>query len=215
MIVSDLHLEFEYQELDTLDADILVIAGDLAPYAKLDLLDKFFSTIKIPVVYVPGNHEYYGGGIYDRYAHSGVFVLDNTFVELDGLKFAGSTMWTNPSYNTTRQINDMWQIIGLDTIEEYKDTMAFFESDFEADVIVTHFPPTMDSIARKYLGNTLNDYFTHNRPDLVGIHNEKLWIHGHTHNTSILELNGVDIVCNPKGYYNENPAYNRGYIYEY
>lgn len=213
MLVSDLHLEFENKLLDVEDADVLVIAGDLCPWYHTDVLDAFFSTIKIPVVYVPGNHEYYRGSINDTYGHSNVFILDNTFVEIDGVKFAGSTFWSSPSHNTFSQINDKW-ISGIDIWELHRKAISFFSESWDADVIVTHFSPSMKSGAWQYDGSSLNDYFMNDREDLVGMHNEVLWVHGHTHNSASYGINGVDIICNPKGYFKENNKYIGGVIYE-
>lgn len=213
MIVSDLHLEFEYKDLDTLDADILVIAGDLCLWTMDHVLDRFFSNIKIPVVYVPGNHEYYNGSINDKYGHSNVFIINNTFVELDGIKFAGSTYWSNPSEYSFRQINDKF-IRGLNIWDQHETDMQFMNSGFNADVIVTHFSPSKRSVSSQYITSLLNDYFINESEDMVGKHGEQLWIHGHCHNNSEFRVNGVDIIANPKGYYNENERYSPGLIVE-
>jgi len=57
-IVSDLHREFGYNDINLKLADVLVLAGDT------DLGVKGISWLKslsldIPIIYVLGNHEYY------------------------------------------------------------------------------------------------------------------------------------------------------------
>ncbi|MBT2326291.1 metallophosphoesterase family protein [Variovorax paradoxus] len=60
LILSDLHLEFEpFEPPQGLDFDVVVLAGDIhspgrraVQWAEARFADK-------PVIYVPGNHEYY------------------------------------------------------------------------------------------------------------------------------------------------------------
>lgn len=60
LVISDLHLEFSTIDLDISDADIVVLAGDIhlgaraLPWIQQQCAD-------IPVIYVPGNHEFYRG----------------------------------------------------------------------------------------------------------------------------------------------------------
>ena len=65
-IASDLHLEHlewrfqNYRGVEPTDADVLVLAGDIANGARaLEL----FQDWPCPVIYVPGNHEYYGSSL--------------------------------------------------------------------------------------------------------------------------------------------------------
>ena len=61
-ILSDLHTEFaEFSPPDT-DADVVVLAGDIG--VGLGGIEWAASKFpKVPVIYVPGNHEYYGHDI--------------------------------------------------------------------------------------------------------------------------------------------------------
>ncbi|MBN9401475.1 MAG: metallophosphoesterase, partial [Burkholderiales bacterium] len=57
-ILSDLHLSQQGLELPDVEADITILAGDIArPRAAMDWAGR----IPRPVLYVPGNHEFYGG----------------------------------------------------------------------------------------------------------------------------------------------------------
>jgi predicted phosphodiesterase len=57
-ILNDLHIEFEDFQSPVTDADVVVLAGDIGVgaeglrWAEARFLDK-------PVIYVPGNHEFY------------------------------------------------------------------------------------------------------------------------------------------------------------
>ncbi|OCG01488.1 metallophosphoesterase [Gilliamella sp. wkB112] len=62
-VYSDLHIEHSFYSFDDLSKlDILVLAGDIASY---DTIERFFVELrknapKLTVLYVLGNHEYYG-----------------------------------------------------------------------------------------------------------------------------------------------------------
>ena len=61
-VLSDLHLECDQPELiPHVDADLVVLAGDIHNHAEgLRWAAETFDGA-VPVVYVPGNHEYYDG----------------------------------------------------------------------------------------------------------------------------------------------------------
>src|SRR4051794_31624253 len=99
--LSDLHLEFAAFDMPEVDADVLVLAGDIAPRMK-GLQAALQWSERYPVVYVPGNHEYYREAIprqthklLDAAAGSRVHILDNRAVVLAGVRFLGCTLWTN------------------------------------------------------------------------------------------------------------------------
>ena len=59
-ILSDLHLGFGAMDWPVNDADVVVLAGDVArPREAVAWALKFDK----PVLYVPGNHEFYGSSI--------------------------------------------------------------------------------------------------------------------------------------------------------
>ncbi len=60
-VLSDLHSEFAGFIIPKTDADVLVLAGDIG--TKLSGLEQALTSRQIPVVYVAGNHEYYGAAI--------------------------------------------------------------------------------------------------------------------------------------------------------
>ena len=58
-ILSDLHLEIWPLELPPAEADVVILAGDIANAAEgVEWAKRIFAT---PVLYVPGNHEPYDG----------------------------------------------------------------------------------------------------------------------------------------------------------
>lgn len=105
-ILSDLHLEFTDFVPPQTDADVVVLAGDIAVGEEgLRWAARHFE--RQSVVYVPGNHEYYradfSGMLADlrHTAHElGIFLLDGDEVVLDDergglVRFLGCTLWTD------------------------------------------------------------------------------------------------------------------------
>ncbi len=97
-IVSDLHLSQAGLELPRTGADVIVLAGDIArPRAAI----QGARTLPAPVLYVPGNHEFYGGSLdgtiaqlRDLCAGSNVRLLHDEEVRIDGVRILGSTLWS-------------------------------------------------------------------------------------------------------------------------
>jgi|WetSurSiteA1Bulk_404760.scaffolds.fasta_scaffold26013_2 predicted phosphohydrolase len=100
-ILSDLHLEFGPVDLPASDADVVVLAGDIHPkMGGLKWIKKAFPSQH--VIYVLGNHEYYGKSIpyltdkLRKESHgTNVRVLENEATVIDGVSFLGCTLWTD------------------------------------------------------------------------------------------------------------------------
>jgi predicted phosphodiesterase len=100
-VLSDLHLEFDDWEPPEVDADVVVLAGDIHVGLKgIEWARRSFAST--PIVYVPGNHEFYGSHIHDMTqeldiegSRLGVHVLDGRSVAIGGVRFLGATLWTD------------------------------------------------------------------------------------------------------------------------
>ena len=100
-VLSDLHLEQQPFEPVAVDADVVVLAGDIGIGSRgVEWARRWES--ERPVLYVAGNHEFYGHtlpGLIDdlRAAAAGstVRVLENDEVILDGVRFLGCTLWSD------------------------------------------------------------------------------------------------------------------------
>src|SRR5687767_509714 len=97
-VLSDLHLSRGALAIPVNDADVVVLAGDIARPREAIAWASGFAK---PVLYVAGNHEFYGGSIAGTLADlkrlsagSGIRVLDNDEVLIDGVRFLGTTLWT-------------------------------------------------------------------------------------------------------------------------
>jgi len=100
-VLSDLHLEMGDWTPPPRQEDVVVLAGDihLGPKGVQWAARRWPDT---PVIYVPGNHEYYG----DAYPHmcdviraaaqgTSVRVLSCDEVSVGGVRFLGCTLWTD------------------------------------------------------------------------------------------------------------------------
>lgn len=98
-VLSDLHLNVAALEVPKIDADISVLAGDIA---RPNEAMAWAASLERPVVYVPGNHEFYGGALEGAVrelkrlsANTCVKVLDCDEVVLGDVRFLGATLWTD------------------------------------------------------------------------------------------------------------------------
>ncbi len=104
-VLSDLHLEFSGWHPPLCDEDVVVLAGDVAEgRAGIAWARKYFHDK--PVLYIPGNHEYYGRdidelreGLRERGRTHNVHVLDGDEIVISGVRFLGATLWTDFELN--------------------------------------------------------------------------------------------------------------------
>ena len=223
-ILSDLHLEFHRDggrafvagQRDT-GWDVLVLAGDITTVGGLRAALGFFreAAQARPIVFVPGNHEYYGGSrevVWEaldecREADPLLHVLDNHSVVLDGYRFVGSTLWFPHSggfEHLDGTLSDFTAIRGFrDWVgEQARRSAAYLRANVgHGDIVVTHHLPHPGSIHPAYAGSSLNRYFLHDVRDLVESSGARAWIHGHTHcSMDYLADGGTRVICNPFGY---------------
>lgn len=106
-IFSDLHIEFPPFELASTDANVVILAGDIG--IKTRGVKWANDTFHCPVIYVCGNHEFYGGHIdhtlrkMKEAAAPHVHVLENEVMILNQARFLVTTAWTD--YSATGEVN--------------------------------------------------------------------------------------------------------------
>ncbi len=231
-VLSDLHTEFADFSPPGTDADVVVLAGDIGVgLGGIEWAARRFP--KVPVIYVPGNHEFYGHdiGLTDELklvAPANLHVLNNDTLELDGVRFVGSTLWTDfklfgegeawfARQRAQRLIEDFASIKNgkrrftpEDSVAVHETSKAWLVGELEREfdgptVVVTHHLPAQSSIANRYANDPLNPVFASRLEDVIEKYRPELWIHGHTHVPCDYELFGTRVVCNPRGYPRENP----------
>lgn len=226
-VLSDLHLGLQGMLPPRVEADVTILAGDILRPASAAM--EWAASLERPVLYVPGNHEFYGGSLPNvrqelaRSAHEhGIQLLDQDLRVIDGVRFVGATLWTD------------FNLFGAAGKERAMTLAGRFMRDFtvirnaKGDV----FTPT-DSCALfaeqyAWLASTLDEPFagptvviTHHAPTPRSVHprfadspvsaafvsdctalmgRAALWVHGHTHDSFDYVVDGTRVVCNPRGY---------------
>jgi predicted phosphodiesterase len=231
-LASDLHLEFLQRDWPgerlikpAADADVLVLAGDIAQ--GIDALE-LFKHWPVPVVYVAGNHEFYGHAIESMRdqmrvaaARHQIHLLENESVEIKGVRFMGTTLWTNYRLNrnrTQRQLMEYAQIrlndhqlircgsrrfTTQDALDRHESAHAWLESGlalpFEGKtVVISHHGPHPLSVHPRYAADALNSAFVSDlSPLMPGV---DLWLHGHVHDSFDYQIGRCRVVANPAGY---------------
>ncbi len=240
-IVSDLHLEFGgniINKLKKCKSDILILAGDTHTHKYvIPTIKDIHKLIKKPIIFIPGNHEYYGTNkkemdekFEEELTDDGIFYLNNKTCIIDDITFIGTTGWWDESngivtYIIMKNLNDFHYIKDIHQnnkgIYWGKQARLFLETTLknvktEKIVCITHHAPTVQSIPKLYRYDNLNAVYANKWEDLIFKYNPNLWIHGHTHTSFDYQLNNTNIVCNPRGYFNYeiNDIFNPQFIKE-
>jgi Icc-related predicted phosphoesterase len=226
-ILNDLHIEFEDFAQPVTDADIVVQAGDIGVgmeglrWAEARFPDR-------PVIYVPGNHEFYHHDlalmeVLKVQAPDHIHVLNDDQVIIDGVRFLGSILWTDfalfgeadrffAMQQARQQMTDFSIIqngsqrftpedaIRLHTTSRNWLAAMLAEPFDGKTVVVTHHAPSSQSVHPRYANNLLTPAFASNLENLMDGNRAPLWIHGHMHESYDYEIYGARVVCNPRGY---------------
>lgn len=242
-LVSDLHLEASNFQLEINPQwDYLVIAGDLS--AERDLIESFFYNLSlkniknIPIIYVLGNHEHELHDI-DETPHQikemlkdydNIHVLNNESIVLDGVKFIGTTLWTNFEYGGIGGINSKEENMKFNQLHVGDFSRVFYKNELtkKTEKITPEYMIKLHNKAYKFLEFELKNnpfdgekvVITHFAPHPQCInskytkHNSSYWVsdleslmgfstywfHGHLHDSVDIELHGTKVACNPRGF---------------
>lgn len=101
-VFSDIHLECE-GFVPEVQGEVVILAGDIHTGTRgIEWAAKTFSGLAT-VIYVAGNHEFYGQSFPDFYgqlrkaamAYPEVYFLEQDRLDLGGVRFLGTTLWTD------------------------------------------------------------------------------------------------------------------------
>lgn len=249
-LLSDLHLEThpQWQAQPAPGADLLVLAGDIGSYQQGSLLTgtdfglERFSPRNgwpTPVIFVPGNHEYDALDLEETHARLratcerlGLIWLEREVVELGGVRFVGTTLWTDfdalaPTDSLAQQLKarekayraanyylkktqTTWRGAPLlaEQIRELGLECQLWLRDALATpthaptVVVTHFAPSLLSADPRYGRAPGTAGFCNALDDLLPL--AEVWMHGHLHAPSDYMHQGCRVVANPLGYARKN-----------
>lgn len=235
-LISDVHFEF-YEDprlfANPEQADVLVIAGDLAVgYLPVWSALKHFADLYDEVIYVPGNHEYYGQDMpaFDAYIqrfsyNTNIRFLNPGAIRIRDVMFIGATLWSNlrddhfAKVAVKNMISDFRLIPGFSTTkcaELYTQHIEYIKAQHDAaegkKVIVTHFLPAIECIAPRFRNEGLiNYYFANDLGEYISGLKDTTWLFGHTHDLVNIQLGDTRVIANPYGY-NRNEYYQQRII---
>jgi predicted phosphodiesterase len=237
-IYSDLHLGFARFEPAPSDADVVILAGDI------DIKSRGVSwandTFQCPVIYVCGNHEYYGGHIdhtlrkMKEAAAAHVHVLENEVLILNQTRFLVTTAWTDYSstgdvvaakrvawdwmndFTVIRTDENFRRLRPDDLIAKSQAAYAWLTGELDKPfagktVVVTHHAPTSEYVRGDFPAHLIAAY-ANNWPELLG--KADLWVYGHTHLAADFVKGGCRVVSNPRGYPTEETGFEQDFLLE-
>jgi len=235
-ILSDLHNE-SYDpppDITQTKADVVILAGDIdIGISGIEWASKQAEKLGKPIIYVSGNHEYFGfeynallGQLKTSYQDSPLIFLENSSVIINGVRFLGCTLWTDLSAGGVKEyalypdhacmaeyqeidINDS----GSNRMLEPADTLKLHEVSASW---------LKSELSKDFDGETV--VITHHAPVLdVPVKDQpysymkayyinnlkylmgvpKLWVYGHTHIAFDQTINDTRVISNPRGYFHK------------
>lgn len=237
---SDLHTEHSLCQIGNLDElDILVLVGDIG---NLQTIRIFFEQVRsqrqdLPILYVLGNHEYY-----EMYFHEvdskyraicekyGVELLNNQHIQINGVLFAGTTLWTSFLLASAQDVAMAWAKQGINDFHEIfhavegalpklftpQDMLNEFEKAYGylyqtlknpefmdlKKVVISHFLPSRQLVYPE----SIDTYEGAVRAsywvnDLPELYSlADYWFYGHSHTNIEMRVNKTYFCCNQRGY---------------
>lgn len=236
LIYSDLHNEFALFKAPVVAADLVILAGDIHTKARGVIWAG--ETFSCPVIYVCGNHEFYGGHIdhtlrkMKEAALPNVHVLENETFIWNQTRFLCATAWTDFSatgnvveaaQTAAEWMNDFRVILADDSFRKLRpcdlvsrnhethDWLAHeLDKPFDGKtVVVTHHSPVPEVAGEKHDGHLSAAYM--NRWHTL-LEKADLWIFGHTHRAIDITLGHCRVVSNPRGYPGERTGFDPGFV---
>ncbi len=237
--MSDIHLEYyKPNKLPKFKAiaPFLILAGDIGkvfPKGQYQVLKNFLIYCVYQwrvVIYVPGNHEYYGTSIHEGKRllkqlcaevlsvpeHSGKLRLLNPGITMiENIPIIGATLWSHIPEDRGALVDYMMNDFVKIREHSIANHNELFETEWETIrelidksflqkkcLVVTHHAPDLNIARIRPSFDISTGYGTDLLDYLPEESSNKIafWIYGHTHQNRDSVINGVHLVCNQKGY---------------
>jgi len=250
-ILSDVHSELlaRYQSLslekdskyrqwsgsvESVGADIVVLAGDIDLGTKgVEWAISESERLDTPFIYVAGNHEFYNREYYSTLkqlreitAGTSVHFLECDELIVEGVRFLGTTLWTNynlfldvPKEHVMKEcgkaLNDH-QVIRISpdgvftprhALKLHTKSVAWLKNklnikrDGIKTVVVTHHGPSKSCQHENFTEGPISAAFYSDLDELVS--QADAWIFGHTHFNIDVMKNNCRLISNQPGYPHE------------
>lgn len=235
-LASDLHLDlvqphWPEERLISLapQADVLVLAGDIHKgTSAIDTFARWAMQNKTPIIYVAGNHEFYGDSLDTVAQHlrvsaavAGIHFLQQDVLILGDVRFLGCTMWTDyrlrSMYSQAHVMEDVHQRIQdhyhiqvgsesftpRDALDQHMTSRRWLTQELAKPfdgktVVITHHGPHPLSVHPRYIGDKRNGAYVSDLSALMP--HVDLWLHGHVHDSFDYRVGQCRVVANPAGY---------------
>ena len=211
------------------DSDVIMLSGDID--TGTDGIEWAIMESKAhekPIIYVAGNHEYYGhdyepllAEMRKMAAGTAVNFLENDQVIIDGVRFLGCTFWTdylacdeygqvetmeyiNSALNDHRKIRYGERLfLPSDALRLHQVSRRWLDETLAKPfvgptVVVTHHGPSTVCQHKQFDLSPMSGAFWSNAENLV--EKADLWVFGHTHQGEDSLVNGTRVVSNQRGY---------------
>lgn len=220
-LISDLHVDFPQKSLPDLHKNVIV-AGDLSNgLVGVKYMNKLQRRGK-RIFAIDGNHEHYKNESMGRT----IAETRSQFHELLGevpfrrinekLYIVGANGWyfVDDEHFWRSYMNDhragSAEEVNAQAIADYRMIRETLIREEGMAIVVTHTSPCVETLDEQYCGQESNVWY-HNPAmrQLLVEYADKIavWHHGHTHAFADKIVEGVRIVCNPRGYPGENPNF--------
>ena len=254
--LSDLHLESQDFQWTLPEGDVLIIAGDLCHARCIDparqdkySIDQRTRVMRFVdaaranfahVLVVAGNHEHYDG-VFEETAGllrehlPGLTVLDNEVAEIDGVRFFGTTLWSDFEGRSAASLNGVRRRLGEyffvktrvrgadgeETLVKFQPEHALAAHDQawaallaevragegKRRVVISHHAPSCQGLNPMQLGNGLDGAFASNLDGAVTkMGSVVAWVHGHTHIRRVYRIGQTGVYVNCRGFEGKDPS---------
>lgn len=224
-LISDMHVDHPQPKTpyDLLE-EVVVVAGDTANGLEgLRFLNKL-QRKGHKVLVTDGNHEHYSNFNQQRKAEETVARFREEFPDketVEGVRFCLRNGWyqvqhealwrgyMNDSRNAMLSAEEVNKL-AEDDANYIKGFLEKCRMDGEQAVVVTHTAPCEETLDPRYEGHWSNDWYWNPLcRDVLREYKDYIyvWCHGHTHAKNEAIVDGVQVVCNPRGYPGENPKW--------
>lgn len=153
-----------------------------------------------------------------------VFLLERDTVILDNIKFVGATLWTDfnkhelgvmmdapnlmNDYKKIRYGGAYKKVNPSNIAENHSESKSYIFSHAFKDnidqklVVITHMPPSIQSLEEKYRlePKSTNYLYYSDLEEKIQKTEIDFWMHGHTHNFSDYKIGQTRVLANPRGY---------------
>jgi hypothetical protein len=159
-----------------------------------------------------------------------VTFLERETAVVAGVRFIGATLWTDfnlfgdpalakkaalagklTDYNGTIDYRHSVKFTPDHAISEHETARRFIAEACAtpfagSTVIMTHHAPSARSVPEKFASELSSAAYASNLDALVEASGAALWVHGHIHDSKRYRIGRTEVLSNPRGYANEEPA---------